>query len=152
MGIIRVAVTQGGADTLTQVAIPTSLTADGRMGWLIKRLTAMWSNGYTSVAADQKMSAILSTKPTTATIPTDSEELARVVYAVSNTAGVAVAYTMELQKTTLAAADRVTVQPYLYATVESAGTALANLVYFEIEYEDVKMTDLEVLRLLVGGA
>jgi hypothetical protein len=152
MGILRVAVTQGGADTLTQVAIPTGLTADGKLGWMIKRLTAMWSNGYTSVAADQKMSAILSTQATTVTTPTDPEEMARLVWAVANTAGVAVAYTMELLKQTLAAADRVTVQPYLYATVESAGTGLSNLVYFEIEYEDVKLSDIEVLRMLVGGA
>jgi hypothetical protein len=152
MGIIRVVVTQGGADTLTQVAIPTGLTADGKLGWLIKRLNTFWSNGYTSVAADQKISAILSTQVTSATVPTDPEELARNVWAVSNTAGVAVAYPLELQKQTNAAADRVTVQPTLYATVESAGTGLANLVYFEFEYEDVKLTDIEVLRLLVGGA
>jgi len=151
MGIIRVAVTQGGADTTGIEQIDTQLTSDGKTGWQITRMQAYWENGYTADAADQTLSAILCTQPSVP-VPTDAEELARLNWAVSNTAGVAVTYPMDLIKETMAAADRVTVQPTLYAIVASTGTALANLVYFEIEYVEVKLSDVEVLRLLLGGA
>lgn len=151
MGIIRKKVTQGGADTFTAVAIDTNLTPDGKIGWLIKSIKCFWENGYLGVATDSTISAILATQATVTT-PDDNEELARVNWAIANTAGVAVAFPMHLQKTEFAADDRITVQPTLYVQISSATTGLTNVVYFEIEYEAVKMTELEVLRLLVGGA
>jgi len=151
MGIKRIKVTQGGADTFTATAIDTNLTSDGKIGWLITKVKAFWENGYSAAAADQTISAILASQATVTT-PVDTEELARVNWAVANTAGVAVAYPVELQKEIMAAPDRVTVQPTLYAQVSSATTGLTNVMYFEIEYDEVKLSEVEFLRLLVGGA
>jgi hypothetical protein len=50
------------------------------------------------------------------------------------------------------AEGRVTVQPFIYLGIESSGTANANDVVFRVYYEIVKLSDLEVLRLLAGGA
>jgi len=152
MPILRLSVTQGGADTFTQVAIDTDLTADGKSAWQFTRMKAFWSNGYVAAATDQILSAILSTQATTVTVPTDPEEIARVTWAVANTAGVAVAYPVELIKVVDVSIDRITVQPTLYASVSSTTTGLTNVVYFEFEYEVVKLSDIEVLRLLVGGS
>lgn len=152
MPILRVKVTQGGADTFTQVAIDTNLTADGKSAWQFTRLTAFWENGYTAAAADQTISAILSTQVTTVTTPVDAEEIARVNWSIANTAGVAVAYPLDLIKEVSIPTDRITVQPIVYASVSSVTTGLANVVYFELEYEVVKLSDIEVLRLLLGGA
>lgn len=151
MGILRVKVTQGGADTFTATSIDTGLTSDGKSGWLIKGIKAFWENGYLAAAADQSISAILTTQ-STVTTPVDDEELGRVNWSVANTAGVAVAYPLQLQKEIMASADRVTVQPLLYAQVSSVTTGLTNVVYFEIDYEVVRLSEIEVLRLLIGGA
>jgi hypothetical protein len=150
-GIIRGKVTQTGVDTFTIGAIDTNLTIDGKAGWLITKMTCFWEDGYTAAAADQTISGILATQATVTT-PSDNEELARVNWAVANTAGVAVAYPMELQKSVSPPVDRITAQPAIYFQVSSTGTGLANDVYYEVEYEIVKLTDIEVLRLLVGGA
>lgn len=151
-GIIRGKVTQGGADTFTQLAIDTNLTADGKSAWLIKKITAFWENGYTAAATDQTLSAIVSTKKTTVSTPDEASELGRVAWAVANTAGIAVAYEMEMQRSIEPPFDRVTAQPIIYLSVSSTTTGLTNVVYFTVEYDIVKLSDMEVLRLLVGGS
>jgi len=151
MPILRQKVTQTGADTFTVAAIDTNLSSEGKVGWAIKSLKAFWENGYTAAAADQTISAIIASQATVTT-PSDPEELARVNYAIANTGGVAVAYPIDLQKKIDAAEDRVTVQPILYAQVSSVTTGLTNVMYFELEYEEVRMSELEFLRLLIGGA
>jgi len=151
MPIIRTKVTQTGADTFTAVAIDTNLSSEGKVGWVIKSLKAFWENGYTAAASDQTISGIIASQATVTT-PSDPEELVRVNYAVANTGGVAVAYPLELQKKVDAAEDRVTVQPTLYAQLSSVTTGLTNVMYLELEYEEVRMTELEFLRLLIGGA
>lgn len=152
MPILRLKVTQGGADTFTQTTINTDLTADGKSAWQFTKMKAFWENGYTAAATDQTISAILSTQATTVTVPTDPEEIARVTWAIANTAGVAVAYPVELIKQVDVPMDRITVQPTVYVSVSSTTTGLTNVVYFELEYEVVKLSDIEVLRLLVGGS
>lgn len=151
MPIIKQLVTQGGVDTFTAGTIDTDMTADGASAWQINKIRAFWADGYTAAAGDQILSAVLSTQAT-ATVPTDAQEIDRVVFAVSNTGGVAVAYPMDLVKEVYPSAERLTVQPNLYLHVDSTGTGLANDVYFEIEYTIIKLTNNEVLRLLIGGS
>jgi len=153
MGLIKGLLTQGGADTLTQNTITTDLSVDGKSGWIITKLIAYWSNGHTAAAADMELELILSTQATTATTFNQSEEIARVEWAISNTAGVAVTYPFEpIKEAVFIPSDRVTVQPVLYVTGKSATTGLTNTVYYAIEYEVIKLTDNELLRLAVGGA
>lgn len=151
-GIIRGVTTQSGADTFTQTLIETNLTASSKAAWQINKVRAFWTNGYTAAAADQMMSAVLATRITTVTTMNESEELARVSWAVANTAGVAVAYPFEPIKELVVPMDRITAQPFLYMGCSSLTTGLSNVIYWEITYEIVKLTDIEVLRLLVGGA
>ena len=145
-------VTQGGADTYTEVPILTGLTADGKAGWQIDRIEAFWVDGSTPAAADWQMSAIVKTIETTQTDFGDDDEIARVSWGLQNTAGVAVAVPYEPQKFVDLFEPRVTVQPVIYVAVDSANTAIANDVIIVVYYQVVKLTDIEVLRLLAGGA
>lgn len=151
MGIIRGSTTQSGVDTFTQTAIDTNLDADGRTGWNILGVEAYYSNGETVAAADSDVSLILSTRATTVTTFDESEEIARINWAVANTGGVAVAYPLELIKRSVVF-PRLTVQPTIYVGVSSTLSGIANIVFWHVEYELVKLSDIEVLRLLVGGA
>ena len=152
MSILRGATTQGGADTFTQTAIDTNLTADGKAGWEVISFRAFWPGMYLLAAADMTLSAILSTQATTVTTLNQAAEIARVNFAIANTAGVAVAFPVEQTKTDVLIEARITAQPLLYVSISSATTGGTNAVYWELEYNIVKLSDVETLRLLVGGA
>ena len=150
MTILRGVITQGGADTFTSQSIDTQLSADGKAGWQINALKCYWSNGYTAAAADAIANLVLATI-STATLPNDAREIARVSWAVQNTAGVAVAFNFEPIKMAVILEPRITVQPLIYIQANTTSTGLTNVMYWELDYEIVKLADLEVLRLLVGG-
>lgn len=143
-------VTQGGADTFIASAIDTNLTADGKSGWEIVALSGYYTNGETAAAADSDVNLVLATQATITTFDQD-EEIYRLNWAVANTAGVAVAYPVPLVKRELLILPRLTVQPFIYVQVASTSSGLANAIAYELHYNIVKLTDIEVLRLLQGG-
>lgn len=151
MAIVRGLTTQAVANTFIQVAIDTNLTSDGKAAWAIRRFRAFFSGFYVQPAADMIAEAILSTQITTVTTMIDPEELARCSVAVANTAGVAVAFPLDLHQEAIILGERLTVQPTLYVGHSSAGLTTVGSVYWELEYDVIKLTDLEVLRLLVAG-
>jgi len=148
--IKRGVLTQGGADTFIAVAIDTNIAADGKAGWEILSLSAYWGNGETVAAVDYDVNVILATQATVTTFDQD-EEVYRLNWACQNTAGVAVALPVGLVKRELLITPRLTVQPIVYMQVSSTLSAVANQMYYEFTYDIVKLTDLEVLRLLQGG-
>lgn len=149
--ILKGVVTQGGADTFTALTLLTGLTVDGKSGWEIKSFKAFWSNGYTAAAADAIANVVLSTIATV-TLPNNDAEIARVSWGVQNTAGVAVAMDFEPIKFADFTEPRVTVQSDLYIHANTTTTGLTNVFYWEMSFDIVKLSDLEVLRLAVGGA
>lgn len=151
MATLKGTLTQGGADTFTAGQILTGLTADGKSGWEITGFKAFWSNGYTAAAADAIFNAVLATI-NTVTLPNSDDEICRASWGVQNTAGVAVAMTFEPMKKADLTETRVTVQPDIYVHANSTGTGLTNVIYYELSYEIIKLSDIEVLRLMVGGA
>lgn len=144
-------VTQSGADTFTTVAIPTDLTADGRAGWQINSIMAHWVDGAAVVPGDWQAHAKLATTTNNNTFGAD-DELARVSWGLQNTAAAAVAVAFEPIKSFSLIEPRITVQPNIYAQVESSATGQANDMIIVVFYELVKLSDIEVLRLLAGGA
>lgn len=148
---IDTTVTQTGNDTYTFGTIATGLIADGKSGWQINRIEAFWVNGKTVAAADYEISAIITTTGTSTTFGND-DELVRTSWGLQNTAGVAVAVPYEPLKVFDLFEPRVTVQPYIYPAVVSSGTAQTNIMVISMFYDIVKLSDLEVLRLLAGGA
>lgn len=148
---IKVLVTQTGVDTLTSVPIETNISVDSKMGWGITGMRAWWADGSGVVAADYQVNAILSTVPAL-TLPMDDDEIVRIAWGLQNTGGVAVAVPYEPIKAAIFDGIRVTAQPLLFATIMSTATGQANDVVFIINYDLVRLTDVELLRLLVGGA
>jgi len=142
--------TQGGADTFVATSIDTNLTAEGKTGWEIIGVSAYYTNGETAAAADSDVNLIVATQATVTTFDMD-EEVYRLNWAVANTAGVAVAYPLNLIKRELLLEPRLTVQPLIYVQVSSTLSGVANVMAWELHYNIVKLTDLEVLRLLQGG-
>lgn len=151
MAILKGTTVQSGADTTTRLAIETNLSVDGKSAWSITGFQVYWSNGETSSTADQQFSVSLNTV-NTGTLFSSTDQIALVNWGLVNTGGVAVAYQVELVKQAIFFEERLTVQPTLYVDLVSSGTGQANRAYVQIQYEIVKMNDLEVMRMLVGGA
>jgi hypothetical protein len=151
MTILRTLVTQSAADTTTTTEVSTGLTVDGKAGWQIGFIRAFWTDGAAVAADDYTLYASLGTV-TGAIAYTEEDNIAQVGWGMQNTAGVAVAVTYEPFKEYVLVEPRLTVQPTLFLTVQSANTSQANDVIIEFNYEVVKLSDNELFRLWAGGA
>jgi hypothetical protein len=151
MPVVKKLVTQSGNDTFTSVAIDTNLSVDSKSGWSIRAVEAYWADGAAVAAGDWYLNAKVATV-STSTLFTDDDEIARLDWGLQNTGGTAVSVPYEPFRGISLAEDRVTVQPFIYVGVESSGTSQANDVLFRVYYDIIKLSDIEVLRLLQGGA
>lgn len=147
---IRTLVTQSGADTFTAVelALPS---LDGKSGYQINGIKAYWKDGAAVAAADWSLDAIVQVASTALTF-VDDEWIDAVSWGCQNTAGTAVLVPYEPQKEHELFEPRLTVQPSIYVAVASSNTGQANDVVIEVFYETTKLSELEYLRLLAGGA
>jgi hypothetical protein len=149
--LVRETVTQTGADTTTRVAIDTNIQVDGKTAWSLVAMRAFWLNSNVVPAADYYLNAIVSTV-NAATTPVSIDEILRVNWTMQNTAGVAVAVVIDQMHSEFVMEERLTVQPSIYVGLQSAATGQANIVDFILQYDLVKISDLQLLRLLQGGA
>jgi hypothetical protein len=150
MPSIKQLVTQTGADTFTsaELLLPS---LDGKSGYSIKGIRANWVDFAAVAAADYSLLATVQTESTVLTF-VDDELIDMVGWGLQNTAGTAVAIAVEPIKEHFLDVERITVQPAIYVAISSSGTSQANDVAFEVFYEVVKLTELEYLRMLAGGA
>jgi len=151
MANIKGSVTQSGADTTSHTLIETNLTADGKTGWEVYAIEAYWVNGEAVAAADWEMRCGVTTVNSTPSF-ISADEFCSIGWGVQNTGGVAVALPYDPIKSLIFIEPRLTVQPVIYFYCVSQLTGQANTVQFRIYYNEVKLGDLEVLRLLAGGA
>lgn len=147
---VKVLVTQSGNDTRTAVALPLP-ALDGKSAYSIQGVRCYWYDCNTVAAGDYRLFAIVSTDDA-ALVPSDDEWIIDVGWACQNTAGVAVAFPVPITIDHFLTIPRLTVQPFIYAMVDSTSTGQANDVYFEVFYSVEKLSELEYLRLLAGGA
>lgn len=139
---------------LTQVIIDTNITADSTTGWEITGFRG-WMRSRNNLGVEipesNVIDLILSTQPAIVTVPSDVEEIARVSWALAFSSGVGFTST-ELNKASTLGEPRLTVQPLLYVSAQGSTTigSITDL-YYEIDYQQVKLGAVELLRLLVGG-
>lgn len=151
MAIARYNVTQSGVDAVTSV--PMNLfPLDGKSGYEFTAIEVYWKNGELAAAADyelylaaQKVSGNLADRIS------EEDWIMGVSWAVQNTAGVAVALHVDLQKQQILIEPIVTVSQTLNLVASSANTAQANQLSVVVHYNIVKLSELEYLRLLAAG-
>lgn len=151
MPTIKGTVTQTGANTYTSSTVDTNLTADGRTGWDIRRFAGFYSNINGQIAADFSQNLILATITTVTTFDS-KDEIARVAWQAGGTLFTDAFQNFDPIKNAVFSGSRLTVQPFLYVNSSSAGQSGAGIMYWEMDYDIIKLTDIEVLRLLQGGA
>lgn len=150
--ISKYRVAQVTANTTVEQLIPTLLTVDGRMGWNIKRFSTILSDISGIVpTAKATINCQLNTE-TGSQLFTDADNIAMNLYLFQGIAASTSAGQINPRSEWISVDGRLTVQPELYLTVVTTGLTAAQVVLVEIEYETVKLTDMEVMRLLQGGA
>lgn len=153
MAELKSVLTQSVANGTTEVLIPTGLTIDGRAGWNISgvRFLIPGLNVGVVPTADCNVFMQLNTE-TGDQIPTDNDSIVYDVAAFSGIAASTSGFQVNSTFLTVLPEGRLTVQPDLYFRVSSVGMTAALTVYLVVSYEVVKLTDMEVMRLMQGGA
>jgi len=153
MPIIKGTVTSSGTGANTTVGtVATGLTVDGRVGWNITRFAVFFSNMYIQVPGDMEHDVYLQTIATLTTSDSD-DVIARCSFGTAITGAADVGFQCFPENEVVLFEPRLTVQDSIYVLSRNVvGSTTAPVIYYEINYEVVKLTDLELLRLLVGGA
>lgn len=142
------------AGTFTQGTFETNITSESKYGIQVTGFKAyMRSRDATGVEVPESnlIECILSTRITTITTPDETEEIARVGWGLRFSTAASMTET-EPAKSAILLEPRLTVQPTLYIGVKgSVAIGAITDIYYEISYDTIKLGDVELLRLLVGG-
>jgi hypothetical protein len=146
----RLSVTQTGADTFTaeQLILPQ---LDGKSGYLFKYIRAMWLQSTSVTPADSWLKAMLQTVATPQTFDSD-DVIDAVGWGITTMAAAQATMFADLFKEHELNEPRLSVQPDIYVGIKSSATTQINSVIVEVGFEIVKLSELEFLRLLAGGA
>lgn len=148
---IKEVFTQTAINAANEFTIPTLLTVDGRTGWNIKRVrVALASSVGIVAAASSNILCQLNTEVIKQSFD-DPDNIANLQWATVGTAASTGAFPVDLDREWVSEAGRLTVEPNLYVHIESTGLTAAMTFNFLMEYETVKLTDMEMVRLLQGG-
>lgn len=150
--ISKYKVLQTATNTNIELVVPTLLTVDGKMGWNIKRFTTTLTD-IAGVVPTAKgiINCQLNTETGSQTF-TDADSIAMNMYFFQGIAASTSAGQIDPHAEWISVDGRLTVQPNLYITLVTSGLTAVQGIYVELEYETVKLTDMEVMRLLQGGA
>jgi len=140
--------------TLTSVSIDTNITADSKSGWEITGFKAhLRSRDATGIeyleamVIDAKLATVA-----TVTLPDSDDEIARVTWGLAWSSAASFTPIPIIQRADMTE-SRLTVQPLIYVNVvNTVGIVAITDIYYEFSYDVVKLTDVELLRLLIGGA
>ena len=148
----NVTVTQGAADAFVQVSDATSISPSAKVAWLIKRIQVMFDLDVLleNVSADFAIAWAVA-RATDTTVPSldDNDTLhADGISGSLTTSGqilIPKLYDWEAPSEGL-----LMVSPTLYFTLDSTATGLTLSADFRIWYEEVTLSELEILRLISG--
>jgi hypothetical protein len=136
-----------------EVAIPTLLTVDGKSGWMITGVKFSVTNLAQATIPTADCSAIMELNTEIGSqSAVDNDSVAIEYIAVSGIAASVSAFQLQTTYNAVLPSGRLTVQPNLYLHVKSLGFLSGLAIVAEVFYEIVKLTDMEVMRLLQGGA
>lgn len=152
MALLRFNPAQTGSDATT--ATPMNLPAlDGKSGYQFTAIEVYWKNVESAAAADYEVYvAIQKTSGALAERIGIDDWIVGVSWGQQNTGGVAVVANTEPYKSQVLIEPIVTVSPDLQIVIVSGATGQTNQFGVVVHYDLVKLTELEYLRLLAGGA
>jgi len=148
----NITLTQGGADAFKEAEEITGLDPSSGQGWLLKRLEVLFPNaaGLQGLSADSAIEWSL-TRDTKAAMSNlaDSDVIyqAGIFNALTTSGEIMVPglFTYDFPDGVLV------VEPSIYAQLDSAATGLTMSAYMRLYYETVKLSEVDILRMLTQG-
>lgn len=139
-------VVQGGADAFVENAIATSLVPSDGVGFAITRIDALREQGLGTTNNCIIEWSICRDSKTAVAGYTDPECMLAWKAQTRNAAnGI---FVEDLLTVFDIPAGLIVVEPYIYVQLDSNLTVLSNAVQFRFYYEEIKLTEVEILRLL----
>jgi len=154
MSSIRTSLSQAVVNTEIELAIPTGLTVDGRAGWSVTGVFIDFVNAALAVSQVEPLSSVtveLNTESGGQSYP-DKDLITFDVFQFSGAVGAASFVQLDGRSRSVLPIPRLTAQPNLYVYLNSYGLVNPATIHVEVFYDIVKLSDLEVMRLLQGGA
>jgi len=153
MSSIKKSMLQTGVNVTTELAIPTLLTVDGKSGWNILGMNLILSGLGPAVVPTTDAQALVELNTEAGVQNFDDPD--NIIFHQFQFSGIAASTSgyqvfNTVQHTLIL--PRLTVQPNLYLNLSTSGLAQVLTVNVEIVYETVRLTDVEVMRLMQGGA
>lgn len=148
----NITLTQGSADAFVQGTEPTGIDPAHGIGWELTRIELFFANTVTleALSADNSVAWSLTRDSETAVMSLDDADCLHANgFAVPLTTSGEV-FVPRLYVWT-PPPGLVIVSPNLYAQLDSTGTGLTLVATMRVYYESVKLSELEVLRMLSQG-
>lgn len=153
MSSIKQTLVQTASNATTSVEIATGLTVDGKAGWSITGMRFSLPNLSAGHVATVDCNVFIQVNTETGNqVFVDKDSIFNQCLQFSGIAASTTSLQVFGDGTVVLPLPRVTVQPTIYLTVISNGMAVPLQADIELYYEIVKLSDLEVMRLLQGGA
>jgi len=139
--------TQGGADTFNETSVATEILPENGLVYKITGIDFMLLNPMQTLAADFyiQWSLTRDTKTAAATIADpDSFLFDRLTLALTTSGAVLIPNVFRYQNLN----GLYIVEPTIYAQLQSATTGLTLVADWRVYYEEVKMNEIDILRVL----
>lgn len=136
--------TQGSADAFVQGVINTEIVPENGIGLRMTRLEMLKPYMPAVAAADRQWSITRDTKTAVANLSDPDCMYAdgdKMVLVTSGAVHQKLREENELNSVFV-------VEPQIYIQLDSTATTLTNTFYFRLHYEEVKLSEVEILRLL----
>jgi hypothetical protein len=153
MSSVKAVATQVGVNGVVAVLVPTGLTVDGRSGWNILGVTInlpTLNNGLVQTADCTGVLQVNTESGSQSFL--DPDNICTAYFLQNGMAASTSAFMVDPLKQIQLPVPRLTVQPELFIYFFTSGMSVALYAEVEIFYDIVKLSDLEVMRLMQGGA
>lgn len=140
--------TQGGADAFVQATVLTDIVPENGYGLRVIGVEIEQRTADVVAAAANSIWEMSFARDTKAAIADLADPDVWMTWKLVNRVVASGASLQECSRLIVPAATSILVEPYVYIQLDSASTGVANVVNVRIHYEEVKLTEIEILRLL----
>lgn len=148
----NIVLTQGSADAFVQAQEYTGIDAGSGYGWMLKRIEVMFplAQVLEGIAADFSiaLSLTLSTQTAVKSLDDSNTLYADGIAVPLTTSGVT---EVDRKWEWIAPSGVIVVAPSVFAQLDSTGTSLSLTAHMRVYYEEVKLSEVEILRMLTQG-
>jgi len=148
----NITVTEGGADAFVQVTDPTAISASAKVAWLIKRIQVMFDLDVTleAVSADFAIAWAVARASDTSVPSLDDKDTIHADGISGSLTTSGQILIPKLYEWDAPGEGLLMVDPQLFYTLDSTATGLTLSADFRVWYEEVTLSELEILRLVAN--